>query len=185
MITDSRQSQRLVRQTVVPGRLPPPTPPSLKDVYERNRQAGMSEVLARFDEEQREHNRKFAAWFSQSNEVPVTTTNVGVTSAQLDEAVAKIRAEAMAAVADLEGPPGPSGPAGPAGPAGPGGGDRVDWDQGAPALTWTIPHGRGRQPQVLVEDSQGNRVVAFVSDDNNTTSITFTSPISGRAVLLF
>ena len=175
-MNDARQSQRLVRPKVAPSRLPPPEPPSLKSIYEKFRADGMSRVLQEYETQQKDYNRRFAAWFAQST--PDTTATTTGT--------------ATAGPAGPQGPkgdtgePGPQGPRGVEGPPGTGGNVRYTHTQGIPAAVWTIPHNTGLQPHIAIIDSIGRRVCAAVEiPDPNTAVLRFAAAISGYAYLVF
>lgn len=79
----------------------------------------------------------------------------------------------------------PSGPPGPPGPAGTAAGRYVH-NQSAPAAQWTIAHGLGTHPNVVLEltATPGEPVYTDVlHTDLNTTLVTWPSPESGKAYL--
>lgn len=86
------------------------------------------------------------------------------------------------------GPRGPQGEQGEQGPPGaPGiGGQPYIWDQLVPSTVWgPIPHGLGRSPSIVINDSAGNRVEGDPYDvDSNHTLLTFGFAFSGRATLV-
>lgn len=58
------------------------------------------------------------------------------------------------------------------------------FNQETPALTWTVAHNMGKLPSVTVQDSANSMVLGSINYiDVNNLSITFSAPISGRAVL--
>lgn len=70
----------------------------------------------------------------------------------------------------------------------PGGGGsslRHDYVQEAPLATWPIVHNFGRDPEVTLIDSAGNRYLTDLSyPDVNTVVVTHGEPTTGRAILL-
>ncbi len=56
---------------------------------------------------------------------------------------------------------------------------------GIPASSWSIQHNLNKYPQVSLIDDAGNEIEAdvFYSDLNN-VSVSFASPVSGKAVLV-
>lgn len=175
-MNDARQSQRLVRPRVAPSRLPPPEPPSLKAVYDKFKASGMAQVLQEYETQQKDYNRRFAAWFAQSQ--PTTAIEETPSSGA--------GTPGPAGPQGPKGDPGPQGPRGVEGPPGTGGNVRYTHSQGIPSAVWTITHNAGLQPHVAIEDSFGRRVCAFVEvPDLNTTILRFSGPISGYAYLVF
>ena len=82
--------------------------------------------------------------------------------------------------------PGPEGPAGPAGPAGADGtGDATFLHQQlTPSAVWTIDHGLGKEPAVVVIDSGDSEVVGDVAYPTpDRVVLTFSAPFGGRARL--
>lgn len=69
--------------------------------------------------------------------------------------------------------------------AGTGGGDAsFVFEQGAPALTWTIPHTLAKYPSVTIVDSGGTQVDAEVIYDTlSQVTVSFVAATSGKAYL--
>jgi hypothetical protein len=58
------------------------------------------------------------------------------------------------------------------------------WDQGMPATVWTVVHNMNRRPSITVVDSSFAVVIGQMDYiDNNTVTITFSAPFSGKAYL--
>lgn len=58
------------------------------------------------------------------------------------------------------------------------------YEQGTPSALWTIQHGLGRFPAVTVERTDGTVVLGSVDYiDENTVSVAFSTPITGKAFL--
>ena len=58
------------------------------------------------------------------------------------------------------------------------------WDQGMPAAVWTIPHNLNRRPSITVVNSSFGVVCGQMDYiDDNTITITFSAPFSGKAYL--
>ena len=56
--------------------------------------------------------------------------------------------------------------------------------QNTPATTWTITHGLGRYPDVVVVDTAGNKIEPGINyPDLNTVVLVFSAPTSGTAEL--
>jgi hypothetical protein len=84
------------------------------------------------------------------------------------------------------GPEGPPGPPGPIGPPGSGTAENYSfvYNSGSPASVWIVHHNLGWYPSVTVVDSGGTVIVPDVFyDDNNTVTLTFGSPTSGKVFL--
>lgn len=57
-------------------------------------------------------------------------------------------------------------------------------DQGLPASVWTIIHNLGRKPSITVVNNSGIVVYGRMEYiDDNTLTITFSAPFSGKAYL--
>lgn len=55
-------------------------------------------------------------------------------------------------------------------------------DQQAAASLWTVSHGLGKFPSVIVVDTAGTEVLGNVTyQDANTVSVSFSVPFSGKA----
>lgn len=56
--------------------------------------------------------------------------------------------------------------------------------QPAAAATWTIPHSLGRNPRSVAVFVDEIEVLADVSSDSTTVTVTFANPVAGRAEIL-
>lgn len=172
---DTRQSQRLVRpRQTAQGRLPPPAPPSLLDVYEQLRGQGLTAVFAEFAKRQQEHNRQFALWFAQQQ------AGAGDTGTTVVPGVGE-KGE--------KGDPGPEGPAGPMGLRGPPGEPGVSagnyhHQQDSASATWTINHNLGFKPRIILFDQTGRHIYGELSyPTENRVVVTYGTPVAGSADL--
>lgn len=58
------------------------------------------------------------------------------------------------------------------------------FEQTTPSSTWTIVHGLSRYPNIIIFDDDLNQIFASVKMLNvNTTRVTFSEPLTGRAFL--
>lgn len=65
------------------------------------------------------------------------------------------------------------------GPAGPAGSGTIRFNQVAPAGTWIIPHGLGREPTAQVFLASGEMILPDVTVDATHITITHASPQAG------
>lgn len=83
-------------------------------------------------------------------------------------------------VPGVQGEPGPVGPQGPAGELP----EQLVVQQPAPASVWTIEHGMGRYPAIVVIDSADETVEGLIEYLSlNEVRLTFNAPFSGRVVI--
>lgn len=70
------------------------------------------------------------------------------------------------------------------GPAGPLGGSQT-FEFDTPSSEWTVVHGLGRTPMVVVYDLEGNLrpLVPVIAPDENTLVLTPTPPLAGKVVV--
>lgn len=86
----------------------------------------------------------------------------------MSEALARVPATPIAAIV---GPPGPAGPSGPGSAP-----TRID---AALAATWILPHTLGRTPMVEVFLASGEHVIADVTVNSTTITVSHASPQAG------
>lgn len=56
--------------------------------------------------------------------------------------------------------------------------------QSSPSAVWTITHGLGRYPNIIIFDTEYNQIFSKVKMLNiNTARVTFSEPVSGAALL--